>query len=136
MTSACVQVVGQGADLMDLQRILRCGKERLSDRDEQNMTARPWQHRFDPAAAYPARCLTVVWSQRWAVYQAANLLRKYSKEYEALQVSLQAAKACWSCVVSAQLLHASLSPAEQPNLQEAMSRGAAIPECIAAIEGC
>ena len=74
-----MQVVGQGADLIDLQKILKASETRLSDREQQNMT-------------------------RWAVYQAASLLRKYKAEYEALQA--------------------------------AMSKGASIPECIAAIEGC
>ncbi|KAK9814053.1 hypothetical protein WJX73_010787 [Symbiochloris irregularis] len=70
-------VQGQFADLSDLQRIFNCAKNKMPDREQQNMT-------------------------RWAVYQAANLLRQWKKEYEALQ--------------------------------DAMSRGDSVADCVAAIE--
>lgn len=52
-------VLGQTQDLVDLQRILLRGTTKLSDSTQQNMT-------------------------RWAVYNAASLLKQYAKEYEAL----------------------------------------------------
>ena len=36
-----VQVIGQAADLIDLQKILKCSKNKLSDREQQNMTVSP-----------------------------------------------------------------------------------------------
>ena len=35
---------------------------------------------------------------RWACYQAASLLRKYSKEYEALQAAMQSGGSVVECL--------------------------------------
>jgi hypothetical protein len=53
------EVMGQNADLIDLQRILLRAKNKMSDGQQQNMT-------------------------RWAVFTAGSLLRQYKKEHEAL----------------------------------------------------
>jgi len=55
------EVMGQTADLMDLQRILLRQRPALSNAQQQNAT-------------------------RWAVWAAAMILRRYKAEYEALQV--------------------------------------------------
>ncbi len=70
-------VIGQTADMMDLQRIMMRSEDKLGNAAQQNLT-------------------------RWSAYQAASLLRQYSKEYEALQ--------------------------------DVMSRGGSVVECIKAIE--
>lgn len=71
------EVIGQTADMMDLQRIMLRSTTKMGNQSQQNQT-------------------------RWAVYQAATLLRTYDTEYKALQ--------------------------------EVMSRGGSISECIKAIE--
>lgn len=53
------EVMGQTADMWDLQRIMMRATSKLSNNQQQNQT-------------------------RWAAYQAASLLRQYSKEYNAL----------------------------------------------------
>jgi len=57
------QVMGQNADLYDLQRILLRSKNKLSNNQQQNIT-------------------------RWAVWRAALLLKQYKAEYEAVQAAL------------------------------------------------
>lgn len=54
------EVMGQTADLLDLQRLLLRSKTKLSDNQQQNIT-------------------------RWAVFSAANLLRQYKEEFQAVQ---------------------------------------------------
>ncbi len=53
------EVMGQNADMLDLQRIMWRSSSKMSDAQQQNQT-------------------------RWAAYQAASILRKYSTEYAAL----------------------------------------------------
>lgn len=57
------QVMGQNADLSDLQRILLRSKTKLSNNQQQNIT-------------------------RWAVWRSALLLKQYKAEYEAVQAAL------------------------------------------------
>ncbi len=57
------QVMGQNADLFDLQRILLRSKNKLSNNQQQNIT-------------------------RWGVWRAALLLKQYKAEYEAVQAAL------------------------------------------------
>lgn len=52
--------MGQTADMFDLQRIMNRSSVKLSAQQQQNQT-------------------------RWAAYQAAILLRRYSAEYEAVK---------------------------------------------------
>lgn len=40
LAGSLVQVVGQLADLADLQRILDCSKNKMTGKDQQNMTVR------------------------------------------------------------------------------------------------
>ena len=63
------EVVGQSADLMDLQRILLRQRPPLSNAQQQSVT-------------------------RWAVWAAAMVIRRFKPEYEALQVRRGAAPAC------------------------------------------
>ncbi|GMH35225.1 hypothetical protein BSKO_03093 [Bryopsis sp. KO-2023] len=67
------EVVGQTADLFDLQRIMNRSKVKLSDSQQQNVT-------------------------RWAVFQAAQYLKRYSDEYEALMESMKEGKSVADCV--------------------------------------
>lgn len=67
------EVMGQTADLLDLQRILLRSKERMSDQQQQNMT-------------------------RWAVYTAASLLRRYKKEHQALIDAMSQGASVRECV--------------------------------------
>jgi hypothetical protein len=57
------QVMGQNADLSDLQRILLRSKTKLNNNQQQNIT-------------------------RWAVWRSALLLKQYKAEYEAVQAAL------------------------------------------------
>lgn len=66
------EVMGQTADLMDLQRILLRQRPALSNAQQQNVT-------------------------RWAVWAAATLLRRHKAEYEALQAALAAGKSVGEC---------------------------------------
>lgn len=68
----CAQVQGQTQDLVDLQRILLRGPK-MSDAAQQNMT-------------------------RWAVYNAALLLKQYGPEYEALQEAMGRGASIAECV--------------------------------------
>jgi len=67
------EVMGQNADLMDLQRILLRSKSKMSDGQQQNMT-------------------------RWAVFCAAGLLRQYKKEHEALISAMSRGAPVIECV--------------------------------------
>lgn len=71
------EVVGQNADLQDLQRILnRCrtaGDKKLSDAEQQNFA-------------------------RWAVWTAARLLRDNPAEYEALQAAMESGASVVDCI--------------------------------------
>ena len=69
------EVMGQTADLMDLQRILVRSKVKLSDRDQQNMT-------------------------RWSVFQAGSLLRSYKKEHQALIEAMSTSKTVPECIAA------------------------------------
>ncbi len=70
------QVIGQTADLYDLQRILLRSANKLGDAAQQNMT-------------------------HWAVFTAASLLRKHAPEHKCVGYALQDAcasgrsDACW-----------------------------------------
>lgn len=75
-TSECMkydEVIGQTADFMDLQRIMNRAQNKLSNAQQQNLT-------------------------RWAAYQAATLLKRYSKEYEALQQAMNRGASVAECV--------------------------------------
>ncbi|CAL8463088.1 g2622 [Coccomyxa elongata] len=67
------EVIGQTADLVDLQRILLRSKNKLSSAQQQNMT-------------------------RLAVYEACSLLKKYKDEYEALQEAMKGGASIAQCV--------------------------------------
>jgi hypothetical protein len=73
MHPCCVQIMGQTADLMDLQRILNRSSEKLSDRQQQEAT-------------------------RWAVWQACNLLRSNKAEFEALTNAMGSGASVSECV--------------------------------------
>jgi len=67
------EIVGQNADLMDLQRMMNKSATKLSDSQQQNLT-------------------------RWAVYSAASVLRTYPKEYDALIAAMEARKSVSECI--------------------------------------
>lgn len=67
------EVLGQTADLFDLQRMLLRSSVKLSDQQQQNVT-------------------------RWAVYAAASLLKKYQKEHEVLTQELLRGSSVLECV--------------------------------------
>jgi uncharacterized membrane-anchored protein YhcB (DUF1043 family) len=67
------EVMGQTADLLDLQRILFRSQNRMSDQQQQNMT-------------------------RWAVWTSARLLKQYKAEYEALQEALGRGAGVEECI--------------------------------------
>jgi hypothetical protein len=66
------EVMGQTADLMDLQRLLLRQRPPLSNAQQQSAT-------------------------RWAVWAAALLLRRYKAEHEALQAALAEGKSVAEC---------------------------------------
>jgi len=66
-------VMGQTQDLFDLQRIMNRSTKKLGAQQQQNQT-------------------------RWAAYQAASLLRQYSKEYEALMEVMENRGTVAECV--------------------------------------
>jgi hypothetical protein len=67
------EVMGQTADMFDLQRIMNRSSTKLSAAQQQNQT-------------------------RWAAYQAATLLRRYSAEYAALQEAMARGASTKECV--------------------------------------
>ena len=67
------EVMGQTADLLDLQRILLRSSKKMSDQQQQNMT-------------------------RWAVWTSARLLKQYKAEYEALQEALARGAGVDECI--------------------------------------
>jgi hypothetical protein len=67
------EVMGQTADLLDLQRILLRSKTKMSDAQQQNMT-------------------------RWAVWSAARLLKQHKAEFEALQEAVARGAPVDECV--------------------------------------
>ncbi|EIE27406.1 hypothetical protein COCSUDRAFT_52156 [Coccomyxa subellipsoidea C-169] len=67
------EVIGQTADLVDLQRILLRSKKKLNSSQQQNMT-------------------------RLAIFEACSLLKKYEKEYKALQAAMQNGASIAKCV--------------------------------------
>ncbi len=67
------EVLGQTADLQDLQRILLRSQSKLSAGQQQNIT-------------------------RWAVYTAGQMLRKYKAEHEALQAALDRGASISECI--------------------------------------
>lgn len=66
-------MVGQTADLMDLQRILMRSGNKLGDAAQQNQT-------------------------RWAVFTAASLLRKHEAEHKALMAAMEQGANVADCV--------------------------------------
>lgn len=66
-------VIGQNADMFDLQRIMQRSNPKLNNNAQQNQT-------------------------RWACYQAAALMRKYSAEYEALQAAMGRGASVVECI--------------------------------------
>jgi 5-formyltetrahydrofolate cyclo-ligase len=68
-----MQVMGQTADLYELQKLLQRSKNKLSDSQQQNLT-------------------------RWAVLQAINLLKRYKKEYVALMAAMQRGAPVAECI--------------------------------------
>ncbi|KAI8468253.1 MAG: hypothetical protein J3K34DRAFT_427638 [Monoraphidium minutum] len=79
------EVMGQTADLTDLQRILLRQRPALTNAAQQSTT-------------------------RWAVWAAAMMLRRYSAEYEALQAALAAGKSVPECIQAIEAVPSS-SPA-------------------------
>ena len=75
MISVCLQVQGQTADMIDLQRFMLRSKQKMTDNAQQNMT-------------------------RWAVYNAAKLLRDNEKEYNALQSCMQRNQSVSDCIMA------------------------------------
>jgi hypothetical protein len=67
------EVMGQTADLMDLQRIMNRAATKLGGQAQQNQT-------------------------RWAAYQAASLLKRYSGEYDALREAMARGATVDECV--------------------------------------
>lgn len=67
------EVLGQGADLIDLQKILNRSESKLSNLEQQNMT-------------------------RWAVWQATILLRKYEAEWAALKNAMATGQTIATCI--------------------------------------
>ena len=68
-----MQVVGQTADLFDLQRILARSANKLGDAAQQNVT-------------------------RWAVYSAASLLNKHAADFDALREAMKSGASVPECV--------------------------------------
>lgn len=66
-------VVGQNADLMDLQRMLNRSKRKMSAQQQQQQT-------------------------RWAVYQAASLLKSNAVQYERLMAAMEGGKSVVDCI--------------------------------------
>lgn len=66
-------VRGQGADLMDLQRMLNRSASPLSANDQQNLT-------------------------RWAVWQAANIIKANKAAHEALMQAMEQGKPVEECI--------------------------------------
>ncbi len=67
------EVMGQNQDMFDLQRIMNRSSTKLGNPQQQNQT-------------------------RWACYQAATMLRAYSKEYEALQECMKRNDTVEKCI--------------------------------------
>ena len=67
------EVVGQAADMLDLQRIMGRAEQRMGDGAQQAQT-------------------------RWAVWQGAQMLKRYEKEYEALQAAMARGAPVSECV--------------------------------------
>lgn len=67
------EVIGQTADMMDLQRIMNRSESPLNSSAQQNLT-------------------------RWSSYQAAAMLKKYSKEYQALQEAMNRGASIAECI--------------------------------------
>lgn len=67
------EVMGQNADLSDLQRIMLRSANKMNNGAQQAQT-------------------------RWAAYQAASLLRAYAKEYEALQAAMARGAPVQDCI--------------------------------------
>ena len=120
---AAVQVQGQVADLTDLQRILQRSDQKLSSAQQQNMTVCCCDmllllqscadcanlafaqsklinlaQRYNRTTARHYQNSVIL--QRWAVYTAANMLTKYSKEYQALQQAMQQRASIDKCVAA------------------------------------
>lgn len=69
------EVMGQNADMLDLQRIMWRSATKMSDAQQQNQT-------------------------RWAAYQAASILRKYKNEYNALVDIMSAGGSVNDCIMA------------------------------------
>ena len=67
------EVLGQNADMLDLQRIMWRSSSKMSDSQQQNQT-------------------------RWAAYQAASILRSYQNEYEALIEAMTRGASTAECI--------------------------------------
>ena len=68
-------VMGQNADMLDLQRIMMRSSTKLGNQEQQNLT-------------------------RWASYQAASLLRKHKAEYEALVQCMESGGSVKDCILA------------------------------------
>ncbi len=81
-----LQVMGQTADLSDLQRLLLRSKAQLSNAAQQNIT-------------------------RWAVYNAASLLRAHAAEHKALIEAMARGAGMAECVKAIEAAGSSSSKA-------------------------
>ncbi|KAK9853128.1 hypothetical protein WJX84_001571 [Apatococcus fuscideae] len=72
------EVLGQNADMSDLQRIMLRSSKKMDDAQQQNMT-------------------------RWAVYECCRLLSDYSAEYEALQAAMKSRSSVAECIRAIEL---------------------------------
>lgn len=66
-------VMGQNGDLMDLARLMRRSKNKLSNNQEQSLT-------------------------RWAVFQACNIIKNNDDKYERLMEAMQEGKTISQCI--------------------------------------
>lgn len=66
-------VMGQTADLMDLQRMMNRSDKKLSDSEQQNLT-------------------------RWAVYQACTMLKQNQSSYDALVETMKKGGSVYDCI--------------------------------------
>ena len=109
-----MQVLGQNADMSDLQRIMLRSSNKMDDARQQNMTVRGCENAallncLDHCNVLQQPCcshwlLTIaICMQRWAVYECCKLLSEYSAEYEALQQAMKSRSSVAECIRAIEL---------------------------------